>query len=78
MQTEIHQGAGQDNKIAFLVGAVFNMLVSVNVGNLLERALTALIGGLIWLMYQVIANRLANKKPGTSKKKKSKVSSENK
>jgi hypothetical protein len=59
MNTEIdrdHRRAG--NWIAFLVGAIFNVMASIDFNRLLEYVLIALIGGLTWLLFQILANRI--------------------
>ncbi|CAN5617187.1 hypothetical protein BH10BAC4_BH10BAC4_24860 [soil metagenome] len=58
MNAEINQNHGSGNWIAFLLGAIFNVLASINFNSLLEHALIALIGGVIWLLFQIIANRI--------------------
>jgi hypothetical protein len=58
MNAEVNQNHGSGNWIAFLLGAIFNILASINFSVLLEHALIALIGGVIWLIFQIIANRI--------------------
>jgi hypothetical protein len=58
MNTDINQNHGSGNWIAFLLGAIFNVLASINTSHLFEHALIAFIGGVIWLLFQVLANRI--------------------
>jgi hypothetical protein len=71
MNAEINQNHGSGNWIAFLLGAIFNVLASINVSSLLEHALIALIGGVIWLLFQILANRILKQdsKPKSNRKK---------
>lgn len=62
---ETQHGSGKG--IAFLVGAIFNVMASINFNQLLEHALIALIGGVIWLLFQIVANRIL--KGGEPKRK---------
>ena len=71
MNTEIQQNQGAGNWIAFLLGAIFNVLASIISSQLLEHALIALIGGVIWLLFQVLANRIIknDSKPKVNRKR---------
>jgi hypothetical protein len=71
MNAEVNQNHGSGNWIAFLLGAIFNILASINFSVLLEHALIALIGGVIWLVFQIIANRIlkGSSKPNSTKRK---------
>ena len=44
------------NGIAFLFGAVFNLLANVNLLFLLDYALQAIVGGIICLAFKIIAD----------------------
>jgi hypothetical protein len=70
--TEAEQTQGPGNRIAFLLGAIFNVLASINFSKLLEHAIIAVIGGVIWLIFQIIANRMLKKEPGPKSSKKGK------
>lgn len=73
MNTDIQHNQGTGNWVAFLLGAIFNVLASINFNMLLEHAIIAVIGGVIWLIFQIIANRILKKdsQPRVYKKKKS-------
>jgi hypothetical protein len=59
MNAEVNQTQhGSGKGIAFLVGAIFNVMASINFNRVLEHALIALIGGIIWLLFQILANRI--------------------
>jgi len=53
---------GHGNWVAFLLGAIFNMIVSISYSGLTEYAVYSVVGstiaGGIWLVYKVIADRL--------------------
>jgi hypothetical protein len=53
---------------AFVFGAVFNWLAALPDENLIVYAVKTLIGGGIWLLFQVLANRIKNS--NTTEKKK--------
>lgn len=58
MNTEVqHHGSG--NWIAFLFGAVFNLLSNVNLLFLLDYALQAVIGGIVCLAFKVLGDILS-------------------
>ncbi len=44
------------NGIAFLFGAVFNLLSNVNLSFLLDYTLQAIVGGIICLAFKIIAD----------------------
>lgn len=44
------------NGIAFLFGAAFNLLANVNLLFLLDYALQAIVGGIICLVFKIIAD----------------------
>jgi len=52
-------GHGTGNWIAFLFGAVFNVLANVNVGSILDYTLQALIGGIICLFFKIAGDVLS-------------------
>jgi hypothetical protein len=58
--TQTQHGSG--NWVAFLFGAIFNMIVSISYQGLTEYALYSLVGSMIaggvWLVYKIIADRL--------------------
>jgi hypothetical protein len=59
MNTEINQNQRRSgNWIAFLVGAVFNVMASIDFNRLLDYVLIALIGGVTWLLIHILANRI--------------------
>jgi hypothetical protein len=56
MNTAINQNHGMGNGIAFLFGAAFNLLANVNLFFLLDYALQAIVGGIICLVFKIIAD----------------------
>jgi hypothetical protein len=56
MNTAINQNHGMGNGIAFLFGAAFNLLANVNLLFLLDYALQAIVGGIICLVFKIIAD----------------------
>jgi hypothetical protein len=56
MNAEINQNHGMGNGIAFLFGAVFNLLSNVNLSFFLDYALQAIVGGIICLAFKIIAD----------------------
>lgn len=59
MNTEIHQHHGSGNWIAFLFGAVFNLLANANLRFLLDYALQAVVGGIVCLAFKIIGDILS-------------------
>ena len=59
MNTEINHNNGAGNGIAFLFGAVFNLLANVNLSFFFEYALQALAGGIVCLVFKIIGDILS-------------------
>jgi hypothetical protein len=59
MNTEINQNDGMGNGIAFLFGAIFNLLANVNLSFFLDYALQAIVGGIICLAFKIIGDILS-------------------
>jgi hypothetical protein len=59
MNTAINQNHGMGNGIAFLFGAVFNLLSNVNLLFLLDYTLQAIVGGIICLAFKVLGDVLS-------------------
>ncbi|HRJ29909.1 MAG TPA: hypothetical protein PLV21_06580 [Cyclobacteriaceae bacterium] len=59
MNTAINQNHGMGNGIAFLFGAVFNLLSNVNLMFLLDYTLQAIVGGIICLAFKVLGDVLS-------------------
>lgn len=58
MNSAINQN-GMGNGIAFLFGAVFNLLSNVNLMFLLDYTLQAIVGGIICLAFKVLGDVLS-------------------
>ena len=56
MNTELNQNHGTGNGIAFLFGAIFNLLANVNLSFFLDYALQAIVGGIICLAFKIIGD----------------------
>lgn len=56
MNTEVNQNHGSGNWIAFLFGAVFNLLANVKFLFLVEYTMQAVIGGIICLAFKIIGD----------------------
>jgi len=56
MNTELNQNHGMGNGIAFLFGAIFNLLANVNLSFFLDYALQAIVGGIICLAFKIIGD----------------------
>jgi hypothetical protein len=52
MNTEINQNSGAGNWVAFLFGAVFNLIVSLDLTSHLDYGVRMLIAGLLWLFFK--------------------------
>lgn len=59
MNAEINQNHGSGNWIAFLFGAMFNLLGNVKLLFLLDYALQAVVGGIICLAFKIIGDILS-------------------
>jgi hypothetical protein len=59
MNTEINQNHGMGNGIAFLFGAIFNLLANVNLSFFIDYALQAIVGGIICLAFKIIGDVLS-------------------
>lgn len=59
METTINNNHGMGNGIAFLFGAVFNLLGNINLSFLLDYSLQAIVGGIICLAFKVLADVLS-------------------
>ncbi|MCZ8354661.1 MAG: hypothetical protein O9340_07995 [Cyclobacteriaceae bacterium] len=59
MNTAINQNDGIGNGIAFLFGAVFNLLANVKLLFLLDYTLQAIVGGIICLGFKVLGDILS-------------------
>lgn len=63
MNTQSPYGAG--NTIAFLFGAIFNILANLQYFSLLDYTLKAFIGGIVWLGFKLLGDHLSTRyKPG--------------
>jgi hypothetical protein len=48
---------GNENTLTvFLLGAILNVITSINVTTHLEYAIRAIIGGVIWLAFKILAD----------------------
>jgi len=56
MNAEVNQNHGSGNWIAFLFGAVFNLLGHVKLLFLLNYALQAVVGGIICLAFKILGD----------------------
>ena len=59
MNSAINHNDGMGNGIAFLFGAVFNLLGNVNLMFLLDYTLQAIVGGIICLAFKVLGDVLS-------------------
>ena len=59
MNATINHNDGMGNGIAFLFGAVFNLLANVNLSFLLDYTLQAIVGGIICLGFKVLGDILS-------------------
>ena len=62
MNTDIQHNHGSGNWVAFLFGAIFNLIVTITYRGLIEYAIYSLVGsviaGAVWLFYKKIGDRL--------------------
>lgn len=49
---------GSGNVIAFLFGAIFNILANVEYGSLTDYAVKAMVGGFIWLLFKILGDAI--------------------
>ena len=56
MNTTTTQTNGSGNWIAFLFGAMFNVLANVNLSFLVDYILQAVVGGIICLAFKIIGD----------------------
>lgn len=56
MNTTTTQTSGSGNWIAFLFGAMFNVLANVNLSFLVDYILQAIVGGIICLAFKIIGD----------------------
>jgi hypothetical protein len=54
-----HDGSGGGNWIAFVFGAVFNLLGNVKLTFLLDYAMQAVVGGIICLAFKILGDVLS-------------------
>ena len=59
MNATINQNHGMGNGIAFLFGAVFNLLANVNLFFLLDYTMQAIVGGVICLAFKILGDILS-------------------
>ncbi len=73
MNTQINQHQTSGNTVAFLFGAIFNILANTDYGSMVDYTLKAVIGGVIWLLFKIIGDYissylLARRKPKKQRK----------
>lgn len=61
MNTTIHQPQTSGNTVAFLFGAIFNILANTDYGSLVDYGLKAVIGGVIWLLFKIIGDYITSR-----------------
>lgn len=49
------------NTTVFLLGAILNILASTEWTSLLDYAIKAIIGGIVWLVFKLISNYISHK-----------------
>lgn len=54
-------GGSASNTVAFLFGAIFNILANTDYASLIDYALKALIGGVIWLLFKLIGDYISSR-----------------
>jgi hypothetical protein len=66
MNTQVHQhqptglpGGQVSNTVAFLFGAIFNILANTDYASLIDYALKAVIGGVIWLLFKILGDYIS-------------------
>jgi hypothetical protein len=59
MNAEVNQNHGSGNWIAFLFGAVFNLMANVNLAFMLGYVSQAIVGGFICLLFKIIGDVLS-------------------
>ncbi len=59
MNTQINQHQTSGNTVAFLFGAIFNILANTDYASLIDYALKAVIGGVIWLLFKIIGDYIS-------------------
>jgi hypothetical protein len=67
MNTQINQhqstglpGGQVSNTVAFLFGAIFNILANTDYASMIDYALKALIGGVIWLLFKILGDYISS------------------
>lgn len=65
---------GSGNVIAFLFGAIFNILANTDAASLTDYAIKAVVGGFIWLLFKIVGDYINQKYIITKKEKAGKKS----
>lgn len=58
MNTTTTTNYGSGNVIAFLFGAIFNILANTDYASLTDYAMKAVIGGFIWLLFKILGDAI--------------------
>jgi hypothetical protein len=53
--------------LIFLYGALFNILADMDYKSLVDYGLKAIVGGVVWLIFKMISDRLAKEKSPAKK-----------
>ncbi|HMV08147.1 MAG TPA: hypothetical protein PK325_01030 [Cyclobacteriaceae bacterium] len=59
METQINHSNGSGNWIAFLFGAMFNILANFNLWHVIDYAAQAITGGLVCLLFKILGDFLS-------------------
>lgn len=63
-------GGQASNTVAFLFGAIFNILANTDYASLIDYALKAVIGGVIWLLFKILGDYISSNINAKKKNKK--------
>ncbi|MDQ3073829.1 MAG: hypothetical protein M3Q97_11270 [Bacteroidota bacterium] len=56
-----HHQQDDSNLYVFFIGAIFNVMADPSISGLEDYAIKATIGGIIWLLFKVIADWISQK-----------------
>lgn len=51
----------QNNIPAFMLGAILNVLAAVDVAGLVDYLVRAIVGGIVWLVFKILADYLSKR-----------------